>query len=139
MKIIRRAQATWQGPVPTGSGAMRLGRSADTIPFSLRSRTEDGAGTNPEEMLGAAHAGCFSMSLSNLLEEAGHPVTEIVTDAKVTMGEVDGSFTITNVDLVTRGTVDGVDEATFQELAKQACPVSKLFAGAEISVAASLA
>jgi osmotically inducible protein OsmC len=141
VKIIRRARASWRGPVPTGSGTMGLGRSGEVLPFSLRSRTEDDAGTNPEELLGAAHAGCFSMSLSDLLEGAGHPATEVTTTARVTMEEKDGAFTITTIDLVARGQVEGIDEETFRRLAQQAketCPDSKLFSSAKITLDAAL-
>lgn len=141
MKIIRRARANWRGPVPTGSGTMGLGRGGEAFAYSLRSRTEDDAGTNPEELLGAAHAGCFSMSLSDLLEGAGHPATEISTTARVTMEEKDGSFSITTIDLVARGQVEGIDEETFRRLAQQAketCPVSRLFSSATITLDAAL-
>lgn len=141
MKIIRRARAQWKGSVPTGSGTMRLGRSEETIPYSLRSRTEDNAGTNPEELLGAAHAGCFSMALSSLLDDAGLSEHEVTTDARVTMEENGGRFSITTVDLVTRGRADGIDNDRFVELATEAkntCPVSRLFASATITLDAAL-
>ena len=140
-KILRHAQAAWQGTVARGSGTMRLGRGGEDMPFSLRSRTEDSPGTNPEELLGAAHAACFSMSLSNLLEEAGHPATRVQTQAKVALESTGEGFSITTIDLVARGAVDGIDEVQFQELAQQAkqtCPVSKLFASATITLDAAL-
>jgi lipoyl-dependent peroxiredoxin len=141
MKILRRAGATWLGTVPAGSGRMRLGRDGAEFPFSLRTRTEDVPGTNPEELLGAAHAGCFSMSLSNVLEEAGHPSTAIRTEATVVLEPTGGGFSVTRVDLVTRGEVPGLDQdafAAYAEQAKATCTVSRLFASAEITLQASL-
>lgn len=141
MKILRHAFASWSGPVERGSGMMRLGRAGAQLPFSLKSRVEDVPGTNPEELLGAAHAGCFSMSLSNLLEGAGHEFRSVETDATVTLEEVGGSFTISKINLRTRGDVDGMTADEFAALADQAkatCPVSKLFAAAEITMTATL-
>ena len=143
MKILRHASATWTGPVPTGTGRMQLGRAGAELPFSLRSRTEDGVpGTNPEELVGAAHAGCFSMSLSNLVEEAGLDPVAIRTQASVTLEQGVQGFTISRIDLVTRGQVPGLDDAGFRALAERAkatCPVSKLYAAADITLDASLA
>lgn len=141
MKILRHAFASWSGPVAQGSGLMRLGRAGAELPFSLKSRVEDGTGTNPEELLGAAHAGCFSMSLSSLLDDAGHQGHSVSTDATVTMEEVDGSFSISTVALRTRGDVDDMTADEFAALAEQAkatCPVSRLFASAEITLTATL-
>ncbi len=141
MKILRHAFASWSGPVVQGSGLMRLGRAGAEMPFSLKSRVEDGTGTNPEELLGAAHAGCFSMSLSSLLEDAGYRVHAVSTDATVTMEEAEGSFSITRVALRARGQVDGVTADEFVALAEKAkatCPVSRLFASAEITMTATL-
>ena len=142
MKILRHASATWSGPVPTGTGTMQLGRAGAELPFSLRSRTEDGVtGTNPEELVGAAHAGCFSMSLSNLVEEAGLDPVAIRTSAEVTLEQGDTGFTISRVDLVTRGEVPGLDDAGFKALAEKAkatCPVSKLYAAAQITLDAQI-
>jgi len=141
MKILRHAFASWSGPVAQGSGLMRLGRAGAEMPFSLKSRVEDGTGTNPEELLGAAHAGCFSMSLSSLLENAGYKVQSVSTEATVTMEEAGGRFSITRVVLRTRGDVDDVTADEFAALAEQAkatCPVSRLFASAEITMTAAL-
>lgn len=140
MEILRHGFATWSGTVPKGSGTMRLGREGVELPFSLRTRTEDVPGTNPEELLGAAHAGCFSMALSSILEDAGHPARSVQTEALVTLEGRGGSFTISKVALTTRGDVD-LDEAEFvryAEEAKRTCPVSKLFASAEITLQASI-
>ncbi|MEJ7647551.1 MAG: OsmC family peroxiredoxin [Nakamurella sp.] len=141
MKILRHAFASWSGPVESGSGQMRLGRAGAELPFSLKSRVEDTPATNPEELLGAAHAGCFSMSLSSMLDDAGHQDHLVSTDATVTMEEAGGSFTITRVALRTRGEVQGLSSDEFTAMAEKAkatCPVSKLFASAEITLTATL-
>jgi len=141
LKILRHAFASWSGPVAQGSGLMRLGRAGAEMPFSLKSRVADVNGTNPEELLGAAHAGCFSMALSSLLEEAGHQVRSVNTDATVTLEESGGSYSISKVALRTRGDVDGMTADEFAALADEAkatCPVSKLFASAEITLSATL-
>jgi len=140
MKIIRRSGAHWDGSVPAGTGSMRLGRDGRSLPFTLKSRTEDGLGTNPEEMLGAAHAGCFSMSLCDLLDANGTPGS-VHTESKLTMEEVGGSFSITRIELTVTGTVDGVEADTFAALAakaKETCTVSRVLASAEITVDATL-
>lgn len=141
MKILRHASAIWNGPVPTGNGTMTLGRNGQTIPFSLKSRTEDGAGTNPEELIGAAHAGCFSMSLSSLIEDTGKLPGEITTTAKVTLEQKADGFWITEVHLVTRGSNQSLTNDEFVELAvkaKSTCPVSKLYSSAVITLDAAL-
>ena len=110
-------------------------------PYSYKSRMEDGAGTNPEELLGAAHAGCFSMALSVVLGEAGHQPESIVTDAKVRFGKEGDGFAIQSVQLTTRARVPGMDEDGFRqaaEAAKDNCPVSKALTGTEISLDAAL-
>jgi len=142
MKILRHASAIWKGPVPTGTGTMTLGRDGQVIPFSLKSRTEDNSGTNPEELIGAAHAGCFSMALTSLIEEAGKPVGEVSTTAKVTLEQKPDGFWITEVHLVTRGSNQALSNDEFVELAnkaKQTCPVSKLYSSATITLDAALA
>ena len=141
MKILRHASAIWNGPVPTGNGTMTLGRNGQTIPFSLKSRTEDGAGTNPEELIGAAHAGCFSMSLSSLIEDTGKIPGEVTTTAKVTLEQKADGFWITEVHLVTRGSNQSLTNEEFVELAvkaKSTCPVSKLYSSAVITLDAAL-
>ena len=142
MKIIRHARATWSGPVPSGTGSMVLGRDGLVIPFSLKSRTEDGMGTNPEELIGAAHAGCFSMALTSLIEDAGKPVGEIETSARVTLEQRDDGFWISEVHLITQGRNQSLTEAEFKDFATKAkltCPVSKLYATAVITLDAALA
>jgi osmotically inducible protein OsmC len=137
-----RGHAEWKGDVPTGSGTFTAG---DTISgdYSYKSRFEDGPGANPEQLIAAAHASCFSMALSNLLAQAGTPPDSVQTDATVTLRIVDGTPTITKIDLVTVGRVPGVDAAAFQEqaaAAKAGCPVSRALAGVpEITLEASLA
>ncbi len=137
-----KGSAEWKGDVPTGSGTFTAG---DTISggYTFKSRFEDGPGSNPEQLIAAAHAACFSMALSNLLAKAGTPPESVRTDATVTLRPVDGSPTITKIDLVTVGTVPGIDEATFKEhaaAAKAGCPVSRALAGVpEITLEASLA
>ena len=133
--------AEWKGDLPTGSGTFRAG---DTITggYTFKSRFEDGPGSNPEQLIAAAHAACFSMALSNMLAKAGNPPDSIRTDATVTLRPVDGSPTITTIALVTVGRVPGIDEATFiehAEAAKAGCPVSRALASVpEITLDASL-
>jgi lipoyl-dependent peroxiredoxin len=138
---IRNASANWQGSLQGGDGAMRLGSGAFEGPFSFSSRFEEGEGTNPEELIGAAHAGCFSMALANGLSEAGHEPESVATDARVHLemgGEGPG---ITRVELRTRARVPGIDEEEFRrqaEEAKQHCPVSKALGGVDIELDAKL-
>ena len=137
-----RATAEWKGDLPSGTGTFTAG---DTISggYTFKSRFEDGPGSNPEQLIGAAHAACFSMALSNILAEAGSPPDSVHTDATVTLRFVDGAPTITKIDLVTVGKVPGLDEATFVEhanAAKVGCVVSRALAGVpEIPLHASLA
>jgi len=140
--MIRRAEGRWTGGLKTGSGTVKLGSGAFEGPFSFKSRMEEGAGTNPEELLGAAHAGCFSMALSFALESAGHPAESVHTTAKVHFGPVEGGFAISKIELSTEGVVPGIDEATFQKFAEEAkkgCPISKALAATEITLDAKLA
>lgn len=120
---------------------MRLGSGAFEGPYSFSSRFEDGSGTNPEELIGAAHAGCYSMALANILGKAGHVPDRVHTSAAVHLEQVEGGFAISRVDLTTEGSVPGMDEATFRthaEDAKVNCPVSKALAGVEITLEATL-
>ena len=128
----RTAKAEWRGDLPSGSGTMALGSGAYEGSYSFRSRFEEGAGTNPEELIAAAHAGCFSMALSHLLAGAGHVPESVRTEARVRLDQVGEGFAITRIDLVTRARVPGLDQAGFQEYADKAkvgCPVSKALAG----------
>ncbi|TQV63172.1 MAG: OsmC family protein [Halothiobacillaceae bacterium] len=136
---IRTASAVWDGTLKEGQGRMKLGSGAFEGAFSFASRFEEGPGTNPEELLGAAQAGCFSMFLAALLTEAGHPPTQIRTSAKVHLGQ---GPRITLIELATEAEVPGLDEKTFQEKvenAKKNCPVSMALIGPELQVSARLA
>jgi len=137
----RTSSARWQGDLKSGSGTLSLGSGAFSGEYTFVSRFEEGPGTNPEELLGAAHAACFSMSLSNILAQDGATVNSVETDATVHLDRVDGSPRITKVVLTTVGDVPGLDQAAFAEkaeVAKAGCPVSNLFTGAEIVVEATL-
>lgn len=139
---VRQSEAEWKGALRDGSGRMKLGSGAFEGAYSFPSRFEDGTGTNPEELLGAAHAGCFSMALSAGLSKAGITPTRISTTARVHLEQKDGGFAITRVELQTQAEVPGIDDATFQqhaEDAKKNCPVSKALAGTEITLTAALA
>jgi osmotically inducible protein OsmC len=143
IKVTRRAEASWQGTVEEGGGRIALGSGVYEGGFSLRGRTTDNEKqTNPEELIGAAHAGCFTMSLANLLSEAGHPPQDLSTTAKVVLEQLDEGFTISRIALETIGRVDGVDQEQFERLAtdaKQTCTVSRALAGVnEVSVTARL-
>lgn len=138
----RTADATWNGDLPSGSGTMSLESGAYTGAYSFRSRFEDADGSNPEELIAAAHAGCYSMALSNVLAEAGHEPESASTTAEVTLQMLpDDGPTITKIHLTTEATVPGLDDDTFQEhaaAAKEGCPVSKALAGPEITLDATL-
>lgn len=128
---VTTANAVWQGSLDEGQGTMTLPKGGYTGPFTKASRFETGEGTNPEELIGAAHAGCYSMFLSALLSGNGTPPTRVATSATVTLG---AGPTITRIALETEAEVPGVDAATFAKLAdeaKQACPVSKALAAVE--------
>jgi len=138
---VRTADARWEGNLPDGKGTMRFGGGAFEGQYSFSSRFEEGAGTNPEELLAAAHAGCFSMALSNGLAKAGHAPTRVDTTANVHLDKVEGGFGITKIDLRTEAEVPGIDEATFKEQAETAkanCPVSKALAAVDIILDAKL-
>lgn len=137
----RQSDAEWQGSLQDGKGTMRFGGGAFEGAYSFRSRFEEGTGTNPEELIAAAHAGCFSMFLSDLLAEAGHEVERVHTTARVHLGIVDGAGAITRIDLHTEGTVPGLDQAAFAvhaEAAKAGCPVSKALAAVDVTLEATL-
>ena len=139
----RSANARWDGNFARGSGNMHLESGAWDGPYTAASRFEDGEGTNPEELLAAAHAGCFSMAFALALTEAGHPPESIETDADVHINPAEGGgFAINRIDLRTTGRVPGIADGEFQEIAaaaKEGCPVSKALAGVpEINVDATL-
>jgi osmotically inducible protein OsmC len=137
-----KGSAEWKGDLRTGAGTFTAG---DTISggYTYKSRFEDGPGSNPEQLIAAAHAACFSMALANILAQAGNPAESLHTDATVTLRPVDGKPTITTIALVTVGRVPGLAEAAFVEhalAAKAGCPVSRALAGVgEITLEASLA
>ena len=137
-----KGSAEWNGDLPTGAGTFTAG---DTISggYTFKSRFEDGPGSNQEQLIAAAHASCFSMALSNILSQGGHPPESVRTDATVTLRMGEGGPSITKIALVTVGRVPGVDNAAFQEAAADAkanCPVSKALAAVpEITLEASLA
>ncbi len=138
---VRSADAVWTGTLRDGDGTMRLGGGAYEGPYSFVSRFESGEGTNPEELIGAAHAGCFSMALSADLTRAGHDPRRIETTAQVHLEKGDDGFAITKVELSTRAEVAGVDQQTFLDFAegaKKNCPVSRALAGVEIQLNAVL-
>lgn len=139
---VRTATAVWEGNLKNGKGKMRFGSNAYEGAYSFASRFEQGPGTNPEELIGAAHAGCFSMALSLVLEKAGYTVNRINTVAKVHIDKVGEGFKITTIELETEGAVQGIDEKTFRdhaEMAKKNCPVSMALTGVQITLQSRLA
>ena len=138
---IRNAEAVWEGNLLKGKGKMKLGSGAFESAYSFSSRFENGLGTNPEELIGAAHAGCFSMALSFILEQAGYTPERVQTTAKVHIDKVGDGFKITVIELETQGKIPGIDEKTFiekAETAKKGCPVSQALSGTEIRLKATL-
>ncbi len=137
----RKADARWDGGLKGGKGTLKTGSGAVNGPFSFASRFESGTGTNPEELLGAAHAGCFTMALSASLERAGHTATSVTTTATVHLTKGDAGFSISGIDLVTRGVVPGVSEAEFQKFAeetKTGCIVSRALSAVPMTLDAKL-
>lgn len=138
---VRSSSAVWNGNLLQGSGTMKLGSGAYEGKYSFPSRFESGQGTNPEELIAAAHAGCYSMALSATLGKAGFNPTRVATTAKVHLEKVGEGFSITKIELVTEAQIPGIDNATFQtnaEAAKKGCPVSKALAATEITLSAKL-
>ncbi len=137
----RVGTAVWEGTLKGGKGTMKLGSGAYEGPFSFLSRFESGTGTNPEELIGAALAGCYSMALSANLEKAGFPATRVTTTANVKLEMLPNGPTITTIELDNESQVSGIDAKTFQEQAeatKKGCPVSRALTGPEIRLKASL-
>ena len=137
----RKSNAEWNGDLKSGKGRMAFGSGAFEGQFSFDSRFESGTGTNPEELLAAAHAGCFSMAFSNILDDNGHTPESVKTTAAVSLGEKDGEPHIGEVKLTCQAKVPGISQDEFDDLAdkaKRGCPVSKLFADADISLEATL-
>jgi osmotically inducible protein OsmC len=138
----RTAAAEWKGNLAEGSGSLKVGSGAFQGPYSFKSRFEEGeSATNPEELLGAAHAGCFTMALTAQLSRERLAPLRIHTEARVKLEKVGDAFSITRIDLETEAEVPGIDDATFQEYAngaKQNCPVSRALAATEIHLTAKL-
>lgn len=137
----RTADAVWEGNLAQGKGSMRLGSKAFEGAYSFPSRFESGDGTNPEELIAAAHAGCFAMAFSHGLDQAGFTAERTEVNAQVMLEKGDGGFAITGIHLQCQAKVPGIEEAKFQELAqeaKQGCPVSKALAAVAISLEATL-
>jgi len=140
--LVRKSTARWEGGLKNGKGTMKIGAGVYEGSYSFASRFENGKGTNPEELIGAAHAGCFSMALSLVLEQAGFKPERIDTTARVTVDKIPEGFKITTIELDTEGVVPGIDEKTFlekAEAAKRGCPVSMALTGVEIRLRARLA
>jgi osmotically inducible protein OsmC len=139
--INRTANAKWEGDLKSGKGSIKLGSGAFEGKYSFGTRFEDAAGTNPEELIGAAHAGCFTMALSHALAGAGHVPTSVETTATVHLDKVGDGMSITGIDLVTAGRVAGLSAAEFQRFAEDAkanCIVSRALAAVPMTVAATL-
>jgi len=137
----RKANAIWKGDLKGGKGTMKFGSGAFEGAYSFASRFEEGTGTNPEELIGSALAGCFSMALSNELAQAGFTPESVETNASVTLETVDGAPTISKIKLTAKASVPDIDNDEFQEFAngaKENCPVSKALGGVDISLDASL-
>jgi osmotically inducible protein OsmC len=137
----RTSDAIWNGTLREGRGHMRFGGGAYDGEFTWRSRFSDGGGTNPEELIAAAHAGCFSMALSGDLVKAGFAPKMIRTSAEVHLDQVDGRWTITEIELTCGAEVPGIDDATFQKIAegtRTGCPVSRALSAVKITLDATL-
>ncbi len=138
---VSSAQATWNGDLKSGKGSMKVASGTFEGPFSFRTRFEGEKGSNPEELIGAALAGCFSMALSHGLATAGHTPTSVHTQAKVHLNQVEGGFAISKIELTTDAVVPGISNEDFQKAAnatKTGCPVSKALTGTTIELQANL-
>lgn len=137
----RKSQAVWCGTLKGGSGSMTVGANKYTAEYSFGTRFEDREGSNPEELIAAAHAGCYSMALAGAVGDAGHQPKHVGTVATVHLTAADDGFAISRIDLMTEAEIDGLENDEFQKLARNAkenCPVSKALAGVEITLAATL-
>ena len=137
----RTSQAVWKGDLQGGSGNVKLGSGAYDGQYSFKSRFEEGTGTNPEELLGAAHAGCFSMALASSLSKQGFKVNSVDTTATVNLEKGESGFSIASIKLVTKGDVEGIDAAKFKEAAeatKSGCIVSRALSAVPMTIEASL-
>lgn len=138
---VRTGSAVWEGNLAQGSGRMKLESGAFEGAYSFRTRFEDEPGTNPEELIGAAHAGCFSMALSHILDQAGFTPKRVSTTARVHLEKVGDGFKITTIELNTEAEIPGISEADFAqhaEAAKAGCPVSQALSGTDIKLSAKL-
>jgi osmotically inducible protein OsmC len=142
MASPRSGSAIWWGDLQSGKGDLTVGDGVFMGEYSFKSRFEEGEGTNPEELIAAAHAACFAMAFSNILATNGHTPEEVNARARVSLQEVDGAPTIARIALKVDGKVPGIDESTYQDLAEQAkkdCPVSRALASVpEINLEATL-
>lgn len=144
MKFTRKADAEWQGSIKEGKGQIKTGSGAVESAYSFQSRfseDEDQKATNPEELIAAAHAGCFTMALTGNLGRAGYEPKSIQTTASVKIEKQGDGFVIPNIDLTTEAEVEGIEDAEFQQIAektKETCPISQVLKGAEISLKATL-
>ncbi len=139
--IVRTSSAQWQGDLKQGKGSLELGSGVYKGPYSFRSRFADGTETNPEELIAAAHAACYSMALAHGLSSAGHVPTSVKTSAKVHLEQQGAGFAITLIELVTEAAVPGLDNAAFQKAAeetKQGCPISKALSATQMTLTAKL-
>jgi lipoyl-dependent peroxiredoxin len=139
--LVRTSTAVWEGGLKNGKGKMKIGKGAFDGSYTFASRFESGTGTNPEELLGAAHAGCFSMALALMLEHEGFKPERITTTARVKIDKVGDGYRIIGIELATEGIVPDVDEALFREkaeVAKKGCPVSVALASVDIRLEARL-
>lgn len=138
---VKSADAVWKGSLIEGSGHLKTKSGAVNVDYGWKARAEDAAGTNPEELIAAAHAGCYSMAFSHILTGAGHPPTQVNTRADVSFEKVGDGFSITKIHLTMDATVPGIDEAKFQDIANKAkdgCPVSKALKAVPITLSATL-
>lgn len=138
---VRNAKASWEGGLKDGKGTMALGSGAFEGAFSFNTRMGDEPGTNPEELIGAALAGCYTMALNATLEKEGNKPNSVRTEARVHFGKDGEGFAITRIDLQTEADIDGIEEAKFSEIAEQVkkeCPVSKALTGTQITLDAKL-
>ena len=140
---IRTSSARWSGNLTEGSGTIRTGKGGFEGNYSFKSRFEEGEGTNPEELIAAAHSGCFSMAFSKGLADAGHTPTSVETTAKVHLDKTDAGMTVTRIDLESVVDAPGIEDGEMQKIAqgaKENCPISRLLSpGAEITLTARLA
>lgn len=138
---VRSSRAAWQGSLQGGNGTIHIGDGAFEAPYSFASRFEEGSGTNPEELVAAAHAGCYSMAFAHGLSEAGYAPVRVETRAHVHLEKAPDGFVIPRVDLETEADVPNIEDDAFQRLAetaKQDCPISKLLGRARITLNATL-